>query len=87
MEDKNAEKALRQRIRSGEIRRQDVTRRLAEPSEDRSAVFFMSDDDSAFPPSVCAPANQSVTVRSSFCHGNAPFRQHNTLPQVLPNSY
>ena len=30
MEDKNAEKALRQRIRSGEIRRQDVTRRLAE---------------------------------------------------------
>ena len=30
MEDKNGEKALRQRIRSGEIRRQDVTRRLAE---------------------------------------------------------
>ena len=30
MEDKNAEKALRQRIRSGEIRRQDVIRRLAE---------------------------------------------------------
>ena len=30
MEDKNAEKSLRQRIRSGEIRRQDVTRRLAE---------------------------------------------------------
>ena len=30
MEDKNADKALRQRIRSGEIRRQDVTRRLAE---------------------------------------------------------
>jgi len=30
MEDKNGEKALRQRIRAGEIRRQDVTRRLAE---------------------------------------------------------
>ena len=30
MEDKNGEKALRQRIRTGEIRRQDVTRRLAE---------------------------------------------------------
>ena len=30
MEDKNGEKALQQRIRSGEIRRQDVTRRLAE---------------------------------------------------------
>lgn len=30
MEDINGEKALRQRIRAGEIRRQDVTRRLAE---------------------------------------------------------
>lgn len=30
MERKNADKSLRQRIRSGEIRRQDVTRRLAE---------------------------------------------------------
>ena len=30
MEDKNAEKALRQRIRSGQVRQQDVTRRLAE---------------------------------------------------------
>ena len=30
MEDKSGEKALRQRIRSGQVRRQDVTRRLAE---------------------------------------------------------
>ena len=30
MEHKNTEKGLRQRIRSGEVRRQDVTRRLAE---------------------------------------------------------
>ena len=30
MEDKSSEKALRQRIRSGQVRRQDVTRRLAE---------------------------------------------------------
>ena len=30
MEDKNGDKALRQRIRSGQVRRQDVTRRLAE---------------------------------------------------------
>ena len=30
MERKSADKSLRQRIRSGEIRRQDVTRRLAE---------------------------------------------------------
>ena len=30
MERKNTEKGLRQRIRSGEVRRQDVTRRLAE---------------------------------------------------------
>ena len=30
MEDKNGEKALRQRIRSGQVRQQDVTRRLAE---------------------------------------------------------
>ena len=30
MKRKNAEKELRQRIRSGEVRRQDVTRRLAE---------------------------------------------------------
>ena len=30
MERKSAEKSLKQRIRSGEIRRQDVTRRLAE---------------------------------------------------------
>ena len=30
MEDKQGEKALRQRIRTGEIRRQDVSRRLAE---------------------------------------------------------
>ncbi len=30
MESKEAEKALRQRIRSGDIRRSDVTRRLAE---------------------------------------------------------
>ena len=30
MEDKQGEKALRQRIRSGQVRQQDVTRRLAE---------------------------------------------------------
>ena len=30
MEDKSGDKALRQRIRSGQVRRQDVTRRLAE---------------------------------------------------------
>ena len=30
MEDKTGEKALRQRIRSGQVRQQDVTRRLAE---------------------------------------------------------
>ncbi len=30
MERNNTEKGLRQRIRSGEVRRQDVTRRLAE---------------------------------------------------------
>ena len=30
MEDKQGEKALRQRIRSGQVRKQDVTRRLAE---------------------------------------------------------
>ena len=30
MEDKHGEKALRQRIRSGQVRQQDVTRRLAE---------------------------------------------------------
>ena len=51
-----------------ELVQQCLLRLGVDMTEQRLAVFFVADDDTAFPAAVLPPAHHAVTGRSSFCH-------------------
>ena len=55
-----------------QFRQQFFLRSAEDGFENWLAVFLVTDNDAAFPPSVAAFTHQPVAVRSSFCHSLSP---------------